>query len=158
MELLIVIGVIGLLLAYMGPRLVGRMLERTKIVVTRQKAEELKKALVGELLIVDGQPVMSGYRYDVGAWPPPAPGDTIGLTWLWRQPPGVPSYNYYTQHGWNGPYIRGDSSLSFLFDAWQNPFRFVRDANGVPIGIQSAGPDGVFGPVGTKDDDITVMF
>ena len=160
-ELLIVIAIIGLLIGYMGPRLVSRVVGQARVTATRQQEEEIKKALVGDpSLVVDGELVSVGYRGDVGSWPPPAPGDTQGLTWLWRQPPNVPAYNPYTRHGWNGPYIRADSTLGYIDDAWGNPFRFVRDGSGKPIGIESAGPDGVYGPPmpGAAVDDVRVMF
>jgi general secretion pathway protein G len=160
-ELLIVIAIIGVLIAFMVPRLVGRTVNLARITATKQQMDEIRKALVGDLsLISDGEMVSPGYKGDVGSWPPPAPGDTTGLTWLWRQPPNVPTYNPYTKHGWNGPYIRADSSLRFLDDAWGNAYLFVRDANNNPIGIKSIGPDGILGPPisGGAVDDITVMF
>jgi general secretion pathway protein G len=160
-ELLIVIAIIGLLIGYMVPKMASRMLTQARVSATRSQEDELKKALVGDPnLVVNGEFVSLGYRGDVGAWPPAAPGDTLGLTWLWRQPVGVPAYNPYTKHGWNGPYIHADSSLKFLDDSWGNSYRFVRDGLGQPIGIQSAGPDGYFGPPpgSSTVDDITVMF
>jgi general secretion pathway protein G len=160
-ELLIVIGIIGLLIGFMAPRLVSRALNLARVTAARQQMDEIRKALVGDPnLISDGELASPGYHGDVGAWPPPAPGDTIGLTWLWRQPPGVATYNPYTKHGWNGPYIRADSMLRFIDDPWTNPYRFIRDANNNPIGIQSMGADGFFGPPvpGAPVDDITVMF
>jgi len=160
-ELMIVIGIIGLLAAFMVPRLVSRTMTLARITATRQQMDEIRKALVGDPnLVNEGELVSPGYHGDVGSWPPSAPGDTVGLTWLWRAPPGVPTYNPYTRHGWNGPYIRADSSLRYLDDAWENPFRFVRDANNNPIGLESAGPDGIYGPPlpGSPVDDIIVMF
>jgi general secretion pathway protein G len=160
-ELMIVIAIIGILAAFMAPRLVSRTVNLARITATRQQMDEIRKALVGDPnLVNEGELVSPGYKGDVGTWPPPAAGDTIGLTWLWRQPPGVPAYNPYTKHGWNGPYIRADSSLRFTEDAWQNPFRFLRDALGNPIGIASLGPDGILGPAmpGGTADDIQVNF
>ncbi len=160
-ELLIVIAIVGLLIGFMAPRLVSRTLNLARATAARQQMDEIRKALVGDPnLISDGELVSPGYKGDVGSWPPPAPGDTIGLTWLWRQPPNVPTYNPYTKHGWNGPYIRADSSLRFLDDPWTNPYRFIRDSNNNPIGIESMGADGFFGPPlpGQPVDDIRVMF
>jgi prepilin-type N-terminal cleavage/methylation domain-containing protein len=160
-ELMIAITIIGLLIGFMAPRLVGRVVNQARVTATRQQMDEIRKALVGDPnLIVDGELVAPGYHGDVGSWPPPAPGDTIGLSWLYRQPPGVPAYNPYTKHGWNGPYIRADSQLRYLDDSWQNAFRLIRDATGKPIGLESMGPDGVFGPPipGGAVDDIRVLF
>lgn len=160
-ELMVAIAIVGLLIGFMAPRLVGRVVNQARVTATRQQMDEIRKALVGDPnLISDGELVSPGYVGDVGSWPPPATSDTVGLTWLWRQPPGVPSFNPYTKHGWNGPYIRADSSLRFLDDAWANPFRFVRDPNGKPIGLESMGQDGVFGPPvpGGTVDDIRIMF
>jgi general secretion pathway protein G len=160
-ELMIAIAIVGLLIGFMAPRLVGRVVNQARVTATRQQMEEIRKALVGDPnLINDGELVSPGYLGDVGTWPPPAPGDTIGLTWLWRQPAGVPAYNPYTKHGWNGPYIRADSMLRYLDDAWENPFRYIRDGTGKPIGLESMGPDGVFGPPvpGGVVDDIRIFF
>ena len=161
-ELLVVIAIIALLIAYLTPILVGHVLTRARIVATQQQLDELKKALVGDpsLGMIGDDFVAPGYHGDVGTWPPPAPSDTTGLTWLWKPPPGVPAWNPYTHHGWNGPYIRSDSSLSFLDDPWGNPIRYIRDSTGNPVGLESLGPDGVLGaPVsGSQDDDIKVYF
>jgi hypothetical protein len=146
-ELLTVMMIVGLLIAFMVPRMVSRITTQARVAATRQRMDELKKALVGDPnLVVDGEMVSVGYRGDVGAWPPSAPGDNLGLIYLWRQPPGVPSYNPYTRHGWNGPYVRADSTLEFEDDAWENPYRFIRDSNNNPIGLESAGPDGILDP------------
>jgi general secretion pathway protein G len=160
-ELMIVIAIIGILVAYMMPHLVSRSVNLARITATKEQMDEIRKALVGDpSLISDGELAAPGYKGDVGTWPPSAPGDTIGLTWLWRQPPGVPTYNPYTHHGWDGPYIRADSSLRFLDDAWGNSFSFVRDSANNPIGLRSLGPDGFPGtpPSGGSSDDIIVMF
>ena len=144
-ELMVVIMIIGLLIAFTAPRLVGRVVNQARMAATRQQMEEIKKALVGDpSLIVDGEMAAPGYRGDVGDWPPSAPNDSLGLTYLMTPPPGVPSYNPYTHHGWNGPYIRADSPDRILFDSWGTSYRFVRDSTGTPIGLESAGPDGRF--------------
>ena len=154
-ELMVAIAIIGVLLAYMVPHLVSHSINLARITATRQQMEEIKKALVGDpSLVVDGQLASPGYVNDVGAWPIPAPQDTTGLTWLWLQPPGVPSYNPYTQHGWNGPYIRADSSLTYLDDSWGNSYLYVLDSTGKKIGLRSLGPDGFL----NTPDDIIVYF
>jgi prepilin-type N-terminal cleavage/methylation domain-containing protein len=160
-ELLVALSIIGLLIGFMVPRLVSRTVSQARIAATRQQMEELSKALVGDpRQVVEGELVSVGYRGDVGAWPPPAPGDTLGLTWLWLRPPGVPIYDFYTKRGWNGPYIRADSSKRFLDDSWGNPYRFIRDENRLPIGLESAGPDGLFvpPPANAAEDNIQVRW
>jgi general secretion pathway protein G len=160
-ELLVVIMIIGLLIGFMAPRLVGRLLTQAKVTASRQQMDELKKALVGDPnVIVNGEMISVGYRGDAGAWPPPASGDTLGLTWLMRKPPSVPAYNPFTHHGWNGPYIRSDSAMRFLDDAWGNPYRYIRDSNNEPIGLESAGPDGNFAPPPPEaaEDNIQVRW
>lgn len=150
-ELLVVILIIGLLVAFTGPRLVYRLLTQTRVTATRQQMEEIRIALKGDprLVSADGEMYSGGYVNDVGDWPPPAPGDTLGLKWLAVKPPGVPAWDPYIRRGWNGPYLRiqTDSlAQDYTVDAWENPYRFIRDANGVPIGLESAGPDGLFAP------------
>jgi len=161
LELLIVISIIGLLLAYTAPRLVGRIVNQARVVACRQQMEEVKKALVGDpSIIINGQLGDPGYVGDVGSYPPAAPNDSLGFTYLMEQPPGVPLWNPYTGHGWNGPYIRADSVKRFATDPWGNSFRFIRDAGGNPTGLESAGPDGVFDPPPptASDDNIQVMW
>jgi len=160
-ELLVAISIIGLLIGFMVPRLVNRTVNLARVAATRQQMEELARAMVGDpRQVTDGEMVSLGYRGDVGGWPPPAPGDSVGLTWLWMKPPSVPAYNFYTHHGWNGPYIKADSSKRFLDDSWENPYRFIRDSDGTPLGLESAGPDGNFAPPPPEagDDNIKVMF
>jgi len=160
-ELMVVISIIGILIAFMVPRMVGRLTTQARIVSTRQEMEELKKALVGDpSVVVEGELVSVGYYGDVGSWPPPAAGDTLGLTWLTRKPAGVPDWNPYIRHGWNGPYVRDTTSMGFLDDAWSNPYRFVRNEGLVPVGLESAGPDGLFSgpPAEAEKDNITVMW
>jgi len=160
-EMLAVIMIIGLLIGFMAPRLVNRVVTRARITATRQQMDELRKALVGDPnIVVEGEMISGGYLGDVGSWPPPAPGDTLGLAWLWKQPPGIPVWSPYTRRGWHGPYIRADSAQRFTDDPWENPYRFIRDASGTPIGLESAGPDGNFAPPppNAADDNIQVRW
>lgn len=160
-ELLVVLMIIGILIGFTVPRLVNRTVTQARIVAARQRMDEIRKALVGDpSLIVEGELVSVGYRGDVGAWPPSAPGDTLGLIYLAIKPPGVEDYNPYTRHGWNGPYIRADSAQQFTRDPWGNSYRFIRDDRGEPIGLESAGPDGQFSPPPpeAERDNIKVMW
>jgi len=113
--------------------------------------EEIKVALKGDprLISPDGEPYSGGYVGDVHSFPPGAPGDTLGLKWLAERPPGVAAWDPYMHTGWNGPYLRvpTDSlSKDIDEDAWENPFRYIKNSNGDPIGLESAGPDGLFDP------------
>lgn len=161
-ELLVVIMVIGLLIGFTAPQMVGRIVSRARMAVARQQMEEVKKALVGDpSMISDGEMVSPGYRGDVGSWPPSAPGDSLGLTYLMVKPPGVAEYSPYTRRGWNGPYIRADSAKRFLDDPWGTSYRFVRDVTtNEPVGLESAGPDGAFvsPPPNAAADNIQVRW
>jgi general secretion pathway protein G len=165
-ELMVVILIIGLLVAFMAPRLVSRMLTQARVAACRQQMSEIKIALVGDpTLVVEGEMISLGYHGDVGSWPPSWPGDTMGFHYLTFPPPGIPAWDPYTKHGWHGPYLHADTSASardIQDDPWENPYQYIRDANGNPIGILSAGPDGDFvsvpgGPDATLDN-IRVMF
>jgi hypothetical protein len=142
-----VILIIGLLIGFMIPRMVSRAVTQARVAACRQQLSEIKKALVGDpSIVVEGEQIDIGYVGDVGSYPPPAPGDTVGLAWLWKQPPGVPAWNPYTRRGWHGPYIRTDSAQRFTDDPWENPYRYIRGPSGTPEGLESAGPDGMFAP------------
>jgi len=160
-ELLIVIMIIGLLIGFTAPRLVGRIVNQARVTVCRQQMDEIKKALTGDPSVIsDGEMVVTGYRGDVGAWPPSAPGDSLGLTYLMIKPPGVADFNPYTRHGWNGPYLRADSAKRFLNDPWGVSYRFIRDEHNEPVGLESAGPDGRFEqpPPDAAADNIQVRW
>ena len=165
-ELLVVILIIGLLIAFTAPKLVSKMTTRARVAETREQLGEIKIALVGDpRLQVEGEMNSLGYHGDVGAWPGGFPGDSMGFHWLYTRPPGVPAWEPYTKHGWHGPYLHVDTSASardIQDDPWENPYQYIRDSNGNPIGIMSAGPDGDFvsvpgGPDATLDN-IRVMF
>lgn len=163
LPLVVSVAVAVLLAALSLPHLVAYVATTAKVNATRRQAERIRNALVGDPNIIDMRDPPGresvGYFDDLHSWPPPAPGDADGLTWLSRHPPGVPDYDTWTHFGWR-PYIQADSTLRYLRDAWGHPFRLVRDKSGAPVGVVSNGPDGVPGrPANARtSDDIIIKF
>src|SRR5206468_9876435 len=80
LELLVVIVIIGLLAAYVGPKYFSQ-LGKSEVTVTRAQIESFEKAL-------------DTYRLDVGHYP----STEEGLVALTAAPPGAAGK-------WNGPYL-----------------------------------------------------
>lgn len=153
-ELLVVIFIIGVLVAYLVPTSVNRALRNARIAETKQKLEQLRKAIVGNPdLITSGEYVDNGFKGDVGRYP-------RNFLELVTKPADCDSWNPFTKHGWNGPYVRDDGKQSFMFDAWGDSIKYLLNDLGDTIGLQSRGPDGEW--FGTnpylKNDDIQIIF
>ena len=95
-EMLVVIGIIGLIAAVLTPTLMGHLSR------ARTKAAELQ--LKSTLSAVEL------FREDVGRYPTTAEG----LAVLVKEPAGV--------EGWTGPYLEGPSSLN---DPWGRPIIYA---------------------------------
>lgn len=166
-ELLVVISVIGILLAFFVPTIVSRITTNARRVATLQEMNVLRDAIAGNPNIqVDGEMVMTGFRNDVGRYP----RDLVELaTRNPFEPPydrlqyvgkeTLPSWDPYIKRGWNGPYVREDGELGYRFDAWGVEYRYLIQ-NNETLGLWSAGPDGLFwGQPGARDsDDLRVRF
>jgi hypothetical protein len=116
--------------------------------------DQLKKAISGNPeLISGGEYIDAGFKGDVGR----LPRDLMELT---TKPPDADTWNPFTKHGWNGPYIRDDNSHSFLFDAWGDSIKFLVSPTSETTGLKSKGPDGEW--YGSNpaliNDDIQVLF
>ncbi len=150
-ELLVVIFVIGILIAYVTPTALNRAAKNARITTTRQKMVQLRNAIVGNSeLVSGGEYIDVGFKGDVGRLP-------FNLLELVIKPTDTDTWNPFIKHGWNGPYIRDDSKHSFIFDAWGDTIKFLSDSLGDTIGLRSKGPDGLTDPLPTNDD-IKILF
>ncbi len=116
LELLVVLAIIGLLGALIGPRLFER-LESSKTVTAQTQVRMLKTAL-------------DTMRLDIGRYPTAEEG----LTLLVRAPSDP-----QLRARWHGPYLEGDVPL----DPWGNPYQYSpvgHDLNALTL--YSYGPTG----------------
>jgi general secretion pathway protein G len=122
LELLVVVAIIGLLAAYVGPRYLGQM-GKSEAVTARAQIEALAKAL-------------DTYRLDVGHYPTAEQG--LGV--LRVRPQGV--------QRWNGPYLQKDVPL----DPWGKPYVYRVPGTRGDFDLASYGRDGVPGGSGEGAD------
>jgi prepilin-type N-terminal cleavage/methylation domain-containing protein len=168
-ELLVVISVLGTILAFFVPTIVGRVTTNARRVATLQEMRTLRDAIVGDPDVrMSGEMVLTGFHSDMGRYP----RDLIELAtkvtdtgiYVQRMYPGkvspLPDWDPYIKKGWNGPYVREDGNMGYTKDAWGTDYRFVV-AGAETTGLWSAGPNQLFFHVdpGIQDsDDIVVMF
>lgn len=125
LELLVVIVIIGLLSAFVGPKYFGQI-GKSKVQVARVQIESLDKA-------------MQQYRIDTGHYPPASPG----LVALNVQPANEPM--------WHGAYLKKGIPL----DPWGNAYQYkMPGLDGREYELASLGRDGKQGGDG-EDADIT---
>jgi general secretion pathway protein G len=115
LELLVVVVIIGLLAAYVGPKYFSQI-GKSEVTLVKAQLEAFDKAL-------------DTYRIDVGQFP------TIeeGLDALVKNPTANVK--------WNGPYLKKGIPL----DPWGNPYHYVTPAKGKDFEIISYGKDGQSG-------------
>lgn len=123
-ELLVVLAILGLLAAIVGPPVV-RYLGSSRTQTAKVQAKNVASAL--EL-----------YRLDVGRYPTPQEG----LPALVTQPVPPPV-------GWNGPYL---PQASALVDPWGRPYRFLAPGKHGEVDVWSQGSDGAEGGTGEAAD------
>jgi general secretion pathway protein G len=125
-ELLVVVAILGLLVAFVGPAMIGQ-LGSAKHKIADQSVERLAG-------------ILDLYRLDVGTYP----NTEQGLSALNAEPVGV--------SGWNGPYIKDVNGIK---DPWGRPFayRAPSQRRGQSFDIISLGADGRVGGNG-EDADI----
>jgi general secretion pathway protein G len=121
-ELLVVLLILALLAALVGPRVIGYM-SQSKVKTAEIQMSAYKTAL--EL-----------YHLDVGAYPTEAQG--LGAL---MAAPGEAK-------GWAGPYL--DKALAA--DPWGNPYVYRLGADGAGYGLVSLGSDGKEGGEGDAAD------
>ncbi len=123
LELLVVVAIIGLLAAYVGPRYVSQ-LNKSEVTSARTQIEALARAV-------------ESYRLDTGVYP----GTEPGLKVLVQAPANQPR--------WRGPYLQKDVPL----DPWGNAYVYRRVAgNGRDYELLSYGRDGRPGGDGENAD------
>lgn len=121
-EILVVIIIIGLLAALVGPRLFG------KVGVAKQKAAKAQIELFGTAL--------DAFRLDVGRYPT----TEEGLKALREKPSGVEK--------WDGPYLPKEIPL----DPWGRPYVYRSPGEHGEYDLISYGRDGVEGGQGEDED------
>ncbi len=123
LEILIVLTIIALIAALVGPRLLAQ-LDRSKVMAARVQVRALQSA-IGTL------------HLDIGRYPTPSEG----LNLLVTDSPPAP--------GWAGPYLSGSLPL----DPWRHPYVYEApaDSSGQPK-VYSYGADGKAGGEGLNAD------
>jgi len=123
LELLVVVVIIGLLAAYVGPRLFGQI-------------EQSQRKLAGSQIEAFGR-ALGAFRLDVGRFPT----NEEGLSALRSAPSGATK--------WNGPYI--DKPVPQ--DPWERPYSYRSPGTeGRDFDITSLGKDGTSGGTGDAAD------
>lgn len=124
LELLVVIVIIGLLAAYVGPRYFSQ-LGRSEVTVAKAQIEAFEKSL-------------DTYRLDVGRYP----STEEGLSALLTAPASAGAK-------WNGPYLKKGVPL----DPWGHSYQYKAPGAKAEFEITSLGRDGQPGGSG-EDADI----
>lgn len=123
LELLVVVAIIGLLAAYVGPKYFSQ-LGKSEQSVARSQVEAFNRAL-------------GAYRLDVGGFP----STEEGLVALLARPAGATK--------WNGPYLE----KAVPPDPWGRAYQYrAPGANGADFDIVSYGKDGQPGGEGDAAD------
>lgn len=122
-EMLVVIGIIGLIAAVLTPSLLGQMSR------ARVKAAHLQLQTVSSALEM--------YMADVGHYPT----SQEGLQVLIKAPADA--------DGWTGPYLR---DAKVLVDPWGDAIIYAPDPNGRSFQLKSLGSDGKPGGEGAAKD------
>jgi prepilin-type N-terminal cleavage/methylation domain-containing protein len=166
-ELLVVISVLGIILAFFVPTIISRITTNARRVATLQELRVLRDAVSGNPdAQMGGELVVTGFKNDVGRLPHdlielatknPFEGGYANVAYVGKET--LPGWDPYLKKGWNGPYIREDGEMGYRYDAWSIPYKYLV-AGHETLGLTSAGPDGLFlGQPGARDsDDVTVRF
>ncbi len=121
-ELLIVMVILGLLAALVGPRMFG------KVGKSKQKTAKVQISMF--------ETALDTYRLDVGEYP----ATDHGLEALRVQPDDADK--------WDGPYLPKDIPL----DPWGNPYDYVSPGENAEYEVISYGADGTAGGEGEDLD------
>jgi len=122
-EILVVITIIGLIMAIVGPRVLNYLGE-SKVKAAKIQIESFSSAL-------------DLFYLDAGRFP----STSEGLTALVQRTPGVAA--------WNGPYLKGGAVPN---DPWNHPYLYRSPAEHGPYDIMSYGSDGQEGGSGIAAD------
>jgi general secretion pathway protein G len=122
LELLVVLAILGMLAALVGPKVLGQF--------------DAAKPKTTALQIKDLESAADLFKLDVGRYP----STQEGLDALVNRPA--------TATGWNGPYLRG----SVPADAWGNAFHYENPGKRSDVDIYSLGADNSAGGEGESAD------
>ena len=122
-EMLVVISIIGLIMALVGPRVLN-YLTNSKVKAAKIQIESLTSAL-------------DLYALDIGQYP----SNSEGLEALMQRPGGVAS--------WNGPYLKGNAVPK---DPWGKSYVYRSPGQHGAYDILSFGADGQEGGTGAAAD------
>ena len=123
LEILVVLSIIAMIAAVVGPRLIG-YLGKAKSETAGLQIKQLGNAV--QLFYIDMG------RYPTGA---------EGLSVLMQAPAG--------EAAWAGPYMQSGEAL---MDPWGRDYLYTEPANGGEFGIKSLGRDGTQGGSGEDTD------
>ncbi|MBX9665295.1 type II secretion system major pseudopilin GspG [Novosphingobium sp.] len=123
LELLVVLAILGLLYAIVGPQVI-RYISSSKSETAGVQVKNVDAAL--KLL-----------RLDTGRYP----SAQEGLQALVTQPPGMAD--------WRGPYLPNTAALT---DPWGNPYRYTNPGKHGEIDVYSLGSDNAEGGTGEAKD------
>lgn len=123
LELLVVLAILGLLAAVVGPQVI-RYLGSSKTQTAAVQAKNIAAAL-------------NLYRLDMGGYPSQAEG----LRALVKAPPSATF--------WNGPYLPDEGALT---DPWRKPYQMKAPGDHGEIDVFSLGSDGAPGGSGEARD------
>ncbi len=126
LELLVVIVIIGLLAAYVGPKYFAQ-LGKSEVTVAKAQIESFEKSL-------------DTYRLDVGRYPT----TEEGMAALMAAPPAAATK-------WNGPYLKKAVPL----DPWGNAYQYRAPGAKADYEIVSNGKDGQPGGTGENADIVS---
>jgi general secretion pathway protein G len=122
-EILVVITIIGLIMALVGPRVLNYLGE-AKVKAAKIQIESFSSTL-------------DLFYLDIGRYP----SNSEGLAALVQRPGGV--------QGWNGPYLKGEAVPN---DPWGRPYVYRLPGEHGAYDIVSYGADGQEGGTGTGAD------
>jgi general secretion pathway protein G len=122
LELLVVVAIIGLLAAFVGPRVFGH-LGKSEVTTAKAQIEAFSRAL-------------EAYRLDVGHFP----DQSQGLTAL--------TNNVGNEPKWNGPYLQKEAPP----DPWGHPYQYKFPGTKGDFDVISLGRDGAVGGTGEDAD------
>jgi general secretion pathway protein G len=126
LELLVVIVIIGLLAAYVGPKYFAQ-LGKSEVTIAKAQMESFEKSL-------------DTYRLDVGRYP----STEEGINALMVAPPSAGAK-------WNGPYLK----KAVPQDPWGHPYQYRSPGAKGDYEIVSTGKDGQPGGTGENADIVT---